>query len=82
MEANASFPALKLFVEKLDEYGDLMKKVIDGVAIHWYNGAMLQFHRTTRQTSRDPLELMIRMGDYKFPRQILGVRNASTWCGW
>ena len=70
MKASASFPALKLFVYKLDEYGRLMKKVIDSVAHFKY------FSRsgTGCQHPRDPLELMIRMGDCKIIKLLLTHR--------
>ena len=67
IKANASFPALKLFVEKVDEYGDLMRKVIDGFELP--NGC-----KTRPQQPRDPLELMIRMGDYKIVKLLLKHR--------
>ena len=67
IKANASFPALKLFVEKVDEYGDLMRKVIDGFELP--NGCKIR-----PQQPRDPLELMIRMGDYKIVKLLLTHR--------
>ena len=69
MKASASFPALKLFVAKLDEYGELIKKVIDG-------GTVLPDGSRTRPENhpRDPLEIMIRMGDLSAVKLLLTYR--------
>ena len=68
MKANASFPALKLFVAKLDEYGELIKKVIDGTVLP-------DGYRTyPEKYPRDPLEMMIRMGDLSAVKLLLTHR--------
>ena len=68
MKANASFPALKLFVAKLDEYGELIKKVIDGTVLPDGSRTFPESH------PRDPLEMMIRMGDLSAVKLLLTYR--------
>ena len=68
MKANASFPALKLFVAKLDEYGELIKKVIDGTVLSDGSRTYPENHPC------DPLEIMIRLGDLSAVKLLLTYR--------